>query len=321
MKTDVAMALIQAGPDAGATASPERDSLAVLLIVAAGVVAMTLLDPYSVKLLGKVFALWIVVLGLQLLVSHAGVITLGHAAFVAAGGYVAGGFSLAGEHPLWLMLAAVVVASAVFGGVVGAAVLRTRGLYQLMATLAIGQMVFYGFQSLRSLGGDDGFALTLRPGLPGGLSMESDSTLGLTIVALGALCAWIIHRLRTSELGVLMQATRDDERRVASLGASPYLVKLAAFVVSAVLAGLGGAMLAHLSRFTNPQAGHWMMSGELVVLVLLGGGRTRSGPFIACAAVVAVQELLSQYTDHWPLALGILVLGRVLWPTKGGAHA
>jgi branched-chain amino acid transport system permease protein len=321
MKTDIAMPLNRIGPQAGALGWPDRDSLMVLLIVAAGVAAMALLDPYSVKLLGKVFALWIVVLGLQLLVSHAGVITLGHAAFVAAGGYVAGGFSLAGVHPLWLMLAAVVAASAVFGGVVGAAVLRTRGLYQLMATLAIGQMVFYGFQSLRSLGGDDGFALTVRPSLPVGLTMESDGTLGLVIVALAALCAWAIHRLRTSELGVLMQAARDDERRVASLGASPYLVKLAAFVVSAVFAGLGGAMLAHLSRFTSPQVGHWMMSGELVVLVLLGGGRTRAGSFVACAAVVTVQEVLSRYTDHWPLALGILVLGRVLWPAKDGAHA
>lgn len=321
MKSQIAMPLIPFGSRAPAVVGADRDAFAVFLISLAGGIAMAFLDPYSVKLLAKVYALWIVVLGLQLLLSHAGVLTLGHAAFVAAGGYVAGGLSLAGAHPLWLMLVCVVAASAILGGAVGAIVLRTHGLYQLMATLAIGQMAFYGMQSLRSLGGDDGFAVTTRPGLPGGLSLDADAALGIVIVLIAGVGAWMVKRLRVSELGVLIQAARDDERRVASLGASPYVAKLAAFVVAAVFAGIGGALMAHLSRFASPQVGHWTMSGELMVLVLLGGARTRYGLFLACITIVAVQELVSQYTDHWPLVLGILVLGRVMWPTKDGTHA
>jgi branched-chain amino acid transport system permease protein len=281
---------------------------------------MALLDAYSVKVLGKVYALWIVALGLQLLLRDAGVLTLGQAAFLSVGGYVAGGLSLSGPHGVWLMLGAVVLASAVMGAAIGAIVLRTEGLYQLMATLAIGQMVFYGLQSLRSLGGDDGFAVVERP-LLGSLALDTDAKLGLLIVVVAAVGAWAAARLRSSELGVLVRATRDDERRVASLGMNPYLVKLAAFTVAAVFAGVGGALMAHLSRFTSPQVGSWMMSGELMVLVLLGGASTRVGVFLACLAVVAIQEVVSQYTDHWPLVLGIVVLGRVLWPSRGGVHA
>ncbi len=288
----------------------------VAAIVLAGVGAVAALNPYALKLLGKVYVLWIIVLGLQLLIAHAGVVTLGQAALVAVGGYVAGVLSLAGAHSLWLMLAVVVLASALLGAGIGALVLRTQGLYQLMATLAVGQMIFYGLQSLRFLGGDDGFALKARPALWPGLELESDRALGLAIVLTAALGAWLIRRVRRSEMGYFMQAARDDERKLAALGMSPYASKLWAFVVAAVFAGVGGALLAHLSRFTSPQVGHWMMSGELMVLVLLGGGATRWGAFLACCALVAVQEVVAQYTDHWPLVLGVVVVLRVLWPVR-----
>ena len=311
--------------ESSVTGAPRRlsgvgASLGLAGLMVATIVAVLLLDPYSVKLVAKVFALWIVVLGLQLLISHAGVLSLGHAAFVAIGAYVAGALSLAGPHMLWSMLLAVVLACLMAGLVIGAAALRTEGLYQLMATLAIAQMTYYGLQSLRALGGDDGFALTVRPALFAGWTLESDRALSCAVVLFAGLCAVLVTRLRRSEFGARMQAGRDDERRLSSLGVNAFGVKLVAFAVSAVLAGLGGAFLAHVSRFASPQLGSWLFSGELMVLVLLGGGATRVGPLLACAAVVLLQEILAQYTDHWPLALGLLVLARVLWPAGSGAH-
>jgi len=297
-----------------------RASLGLGAVLAAAIVAMLWLDPYSIKLLAKIFALWIVVLGLQLLITHAGVLSLGHGAFVAVGAYVAGLLSLSGAHSLWLMLGAVALACIAAGLLVGAAVLRSQGLYQLMATLAVAQMAYYGLQSLRALGGDDGFALTIRPSILGDWSLESDGALGCAAVVLAGVCAALATRLCRSEFGAYMQSGRDDERRLASLGVNPFTVKLVAFVVSAVFAGLGGAMLAHLSRFASPQLGHWLFSGELMVLVVLGGAATRLGPLLACAALVLLQELLAQYTDHWLLALGLLVLVRVLWPVRGRAQ-
>ena len=301
-------------------ASGPGATLRLLIVMAAALAATVWLDPYSVKLVAKVFALWIVVLGLQLLIAHAGVLSLGHAAFVAVGAYVAGALSVAGEHTLWTMIGAVGLASLVAGLLVGLAVLRTQGLYQLMATLAIAQMTYYGLRSLRAMGGDDGFALDMRPVLFDDWTLESDWAIAGAVIIGAGLCAVLVTRLRLSEFGARMQAGRDDEQRLSSLGVNPFGVKLAAFVVSAMLAGLGGAALAHISAFASPQLGHWLFSGELMVLVLLGGGATRIGPLLACAALVVLQEVLSQYTEHWPLALGLLVLGRVLWPTRGGAH-
>lgn len=296
-------------------------ALAGPCVLAGAVAAVFVLDPYAVKVLAKVFALWIAVLGLQLLIAQAGVLSLGHAAFVAVGAYVAGGLSLAGPHSLWTMLVVVGLAGAVAGGVIGTAVLRTQGLYQLMATLAVAQMAYYGLQSLRFLGGDDGFALPLRPLLFGELSLESDRALACAVVVLAGLFAAGAGRLRRSEFGALIQAARDDERRLSSLGVNVFRVRLMAFVASAVLAAVGGALLAHVSRFASPQLGHWLFSGELMVLVLLGGAASRLGPLLASAAVVLLQELLAQYTDHWPLALGVLVLLRVLWPVRERGHA
>jgi len=294
------------------------------LVLLAALGGMGWLDAWSVTLLGKIFAIWIAVLGLQLLINHAGMLSLGHAAFVAIGAYSAGGLALGGPHTLWAMLAAVALACAAAGALIGAAVLRTQGLYQLMATLAFAQMVWYGLQSLRSLGGDDGFALPHRPALlwwadgadgSAGWALDANPALGVVVVILAGLCAALVAWLHRSELGAAMQAGRDDPQRLASLGINVFAVKLLAFVVSAVLAGTGGAMLAHLSGFASPQLGHWLFSGELMVLVLLGG-HSRLGALLACAALVLAQEMLAQVTDHWPLALGLLVLLRVLWPTS-----
>ncbi|MDX3895574.1 branched-chain amino acid ABC transporter permease [Pusillimonas sp.] len=298
------------------TTRTNNEGVWLTLISVGALVAIGTLDPYSIKLIAKVLALWIIVLGLQQLTLHAGVLSLGHGAFVAAGGYVAGILALNGQHSVWLALLAVAITSCALGLIVGAAVLRTQGLYQLMATLAIAQMMFYGFQSLRSLGGDEGFAISLRPEIVGELSLESDRALAIGILVIALVCVFAIGRLRRSELGALMQAGRDDARRLSSLGFSPYRVNLTAFALSALLAGIGGAMLAHIARFTSPQMGHWLFSGELVVLMLLGGATTRIGPLAACAALVMIQELLSQYTDHWLLVLGVVALGRVLWPSS-----
>lgn len=295
-------------------ASLRADTWLAGLILLAAALAAGLLDVYLLKLLGKVLIFWLIALGLQLLVAQAGVISLGHAAFMATGAYIAGLFSLQGQHDLILMLACVAVACAVFGSLMGALILRTQGLYQLMATLAIAQMAYYGFQSLRSLGGDDGFAVSTRPDVLGLISLNTDAKLLIAIIVILALGVWVADRIRRSELGALMQAVRDDARRVASLGVSPYGIKVWAFLISAVFTGLGGALFAQLTRFTSPQLGSWFMSGELIILVLLGGGKTRSGLFLAAVAVVGIQEVVARYTDHWPMVLGALVLARVLWP-------
>lgn len=295
---------------------PGMDAWAAGLILLASAVAIGLLDVYLLKLLGKVLIFWLIALGLQLLVAQAGVISLGHAAFMATGAYIAGLFSMQGPHDLIMMLACVAVACAAFGSLMGALILRTQGLYQLMATLAIAQMAYYGFQSLRSLGGDDGFAVSTRPDVLGLIALDTDAKLLGAILVILALGVWAANRIRRSEMGALMQAVRDDARRVASLGISPYGIKVWAFLISAVFTGIGGALFAQLTRFTSPQLGSWFMSGELIILVLLGGGKTRSGLFLAAVAVVGIQEVVARYTDHWPMVLGALVLLRVLWPAR-----
>jgi branched-chain amino acid transport system permease protein len=304
-----------------APAGGRRDTALLLAATAGFAVAVFVLGPYGLKIASKVMVFWLIAAGLAFLIRQAGIVSFGHAGFVATGAYAAGVMSMLWDAPLPLVLLGGGLAVALLSALVGAAVLRTHGLYQLMATLACSQMLFYFFQSLRPLGGDDGFAVTVRPPLLGAGThwFESDRAWALVILLAAACGAWLLARLAASEFGVQLAAARDDETRLQSLGGRSARVQLAAFVISGLAAGTGGMLWAHEARFVSPQLGSWLFGGELIIMVLLGARLGVLGPLAGAAAIVFAQEIVSQWTDRWPLALAGVILAVVLWPRRGGA--
>ena len=199
---------------------------------------------------------------------------------------------------------------------IGAISLRTSGVYFIMITLAFAQMIYYFAISWPAYGGEDGLSITVRNGFPG---LNTAVPLGFFLVCYAVLMAALalMWRIRDSRFGAALQAARQNETRVAAVGIQPFRIRLAAFVISAVVTGVAGALFADLNRFVSPSMMSWQMSGELIVLIILGGTGRLFGPVAGAMLYVLLEFVLGGLTERWQFFLGFILLGVVLF-ARGG---
>ena len=199
---------------------------------------------------------------------------------------------------------------------IGAVSLRTSGVYFIMITLAFAQMIYYFAISWPAYGGEDGLSITVRNGFPG---LNTADPLSFFLVCYAVLMAALalMWRIRDSRFGAALQAARQNEMRVAAVGIQPFRIRLAAFVISAVVTGVAGALFADLNRFVSPSMMSWQMSGELIVLIILGGTGRLFGPVAGAMLYVMVEFYLGGLTERWQFFLGFILLGVVLF-ARGG---
>jgi branched-chain amino acid transport system permease protein len=257
---------------------------------------------------------------LNLLVGVGGMVSLGHAAFYGLGAYVVAviGAKWPGsplEQALVSWPLAMLVAGA-FALLIGAISLRTRGVYFIMITLAFAQMLFYVFVSLKLIGGDDGLSLPRRSPL-GAADLGSDATFYYAVLALFAGALILLRRLAASRFGIVLRGIKDNEVRMESLGYATYRFKLAAFVIGGALAGLAGALMANQNSFVSPNMLHWEQSGIALVMVVLGGMGSLWGGLVGAMAFAILEEVLSGFTSHWQIALGLIMLAVVFFAPRG----
>lgn len=282
-----------------------------------------------------IFALGAV--SLDLLIGYTGLSSFGHAAFFGLGAYTVGilafhaaeGTAFLGLVPgrteAWVVWPAAVAVSALAALAIGALSLRTGGVQFIMITLAFAQMVYYLFVSVKMYGGDDGLGFRRRNAIPG-IAPRDDTAFYYVCVAALVLFTALCHRVVRSRFGLLLGAIRQNERRVAAIGVPAYRYKLAAFTLAGAGAGLAGALDANLLRFVSPDLLHWTNSGEMMVMVVLGGAGTLFGPVLGAAVMIVLQSLLAQWTEHWMIVLGpflvvvILLVRRGLWPFLAGTR-
>ena len=273
----------------------------------------------------------IAAMSLNLILGYGGMVSFGHAAFFGIGGYVVGilyqhfaeGSSFLGLLPgSSAFLVAVPLAMLVSGAaaaIIGAFSLRTGGVQFIMITLAFAQMLFYVFVSLKTYGGDDGLMMRRRDALPF-VDTRDDTTFYFLCLVLAALWFALTAVLVRSPFGFVLAGLRQNERRMAAMGVAPYPYKLAAFVIAGMGAGLAGALMANYLRFASPDMMHWAKSGELMMIVILGGVGTLTGPLLGAAALVLLETSLTAATENWQLPLGVTLLAVVLF-TQGGLSA
>ena len=273
----------------------------------------------------------IAAMSLNLILGYGGMVSFGHAAFFGIGGYVVGilyqhfaeGSSFLGLLPgSSAFLVAVPLAMLVSGAaaaIIGAFSLRTGGVQFIMITLAFAQMLFYVFVSLKTYGGDDGLMMRRRDALPF-VDTRDDTAFYFLCLALAALWFALTAVLVRSPFGFVLTGLRQNERRMAAMGVAPYPYKLAAFVIAGMGAGLAGALMANYLRFASPDMMHWAKSGELMMIVILGGVGTLTGPLLGAAALVLLETSLTAATENWQLPLGVTLLAVVLF-TQGGLSA
>ncbi len=286
---------------------------------------------YTVSLATRILIYGLVGVSLNLILGYGGMVSFGHAAFFGAGAYVVGilghhafvgepllgwPLAVAGTESAWVAWPAAMLVAALLALAIGAVSLRTDGLYFIMITLAFAQMLFYVAVSLPQYGGEDGLSLWNRSRLwP--LDLGQDVQFYYLVLALLLTTLRLVEHLIGSRFGRVLRGIRDNERRMRALGFPTYRYKLTAFVLSGALAGLAGALVANQTEFVSPSFLSWHRSGEIFVIVLLGGMGTLFGPVAGSLTYLLLQEYLSRWTEHWMLLLGPVLLLVALYARRG----
>lgn len=311
----------------------ERVVNALVLLGFAVVVAWALItdEPFTLTLVTKAAILGLAAVGLNIALGIGGMVSFGHAVFFGIGGYAMGilahhaqiytpldlgVLSIPGTKSMPIIWLVAAIASALVAWVIGRLSLRTNGVYFIMITLAFGQMFYYFTISWGAYGGEDGLPIYVRNSFPGLNTLVPLQYLGLCLAMLGLalLCHW---RLRISPFGLALNATRQSPTRAETVGLDPMRIKLVAFVISGTITGLAGALFADLNRFVSPTMFSWQLSGELIILIIIGGVGRLFGPVIGAAVFVTLEHWLGDLTDFWHIWLGMILLVIVLFGRGG----
>ncbi|MGE3147765.1 MAG: branched-chain amino acid ABC transporter permease, partial [Pseudorhodoplanes sp.] len=278
-----------------ASALQRFDGLVLILLAAIGAILPFVLGGYEIKLATSIAVQAGAALALGLVVGAGGLVSLGHAAFFGIAAYCLALVSPEYEAANLLTTALAAMACAALAAfVVGAVSIRAQGLYFVLMTLAFGELAFHFFHDTGLAGSADGRYVNVRPALmlPGGGSFSFENAGRFYWLVLGAVAciACIVWQVRRSAFGSLMIAMRDSETRVRAFGFSPYRVRLIAFVMSGALTGLMGYLGAAQHGFVAPQLLSWHMSATFLVMVLIGGKDTVSGPIIGAILFLLLEE-------------------------------
>ena len=288
-------------------------------------------EPFFVNILTRALILAIAAVSLDFILGYGALVSFGHAAFVGAGAYCVGIFAfharegtqvfdgalgLSGTYSALLAWPAAILVAALLALIIGALSLRTRGLYFIMITLAFAQMTFFLFTSLERYGGDDGLILWQRNELP---LIDLGNAIHFYYLCLSLLAAFVIflRRVVDARFGRVLRGAAENERRMHALGFPVYRYRLAAFVIAGAGAGLAGALLANQDTFVSPELLNWRHSGELMIMVILGGLGTLYGPVLGAIALILLEEILSAWTEHWMIILGPVLILVVLYARRG----
>ena len=244
-------------------------------------------------------------------------VSFGHAAFLGIGAYGAGIAASHGLGTLSVALPAALAASAIFALLTGAIAVRTRGVYFIMITLAFGQMAFFVATSLAPYGGDDGLGWPGRTLVLGTQALKNEAVFFYVALSAAAAAYVLTSRLGASRFGRVLRGLTGSETRLQAIGFAPYPFRLTAYVIAGTICGLAGFLLGNHAEFVSPAYMHWQRSGELIVIVLLGGTGTMYGPVLGAVAYVLLEEILSGLTEHWKAILGPILVLVVLF-AKGG---
>ena len=300
------------------------NSVRTIAIVA--LLAALLLLPVIAELAGNRFLLTlftrIVILALaatslNLILGYGGMMSFGHAAYLGIGGYAVGILTKEGIFSGFVQWPTALAASALFAAVIGALSLRTRGVYFIMITLAFAQMAYYMVSGLARYGGDDGLTIYKRSQFIEPINLSNKVQFYYVCLALLFGSIYLIWRLVNSRFGMVIQGARSNDIRMRAIGFPTYRYRLVCFVIAGTLCGLAGALLANHTDFVSPAMMYWTRSGDLIIMVVLGGMGSPFGPLIGAVGLLVLEEVLSSITEYWQIILGPLLLLVVLF-ARGG---
>lgn len=272
---------------------------------------------YYVSFVMRMLILALIVSSLNFLMGYGGMPALGHAGFIGVGSYTMVALVEAGVDSVAQLWLGAMLVTAIVAIPIGLIVLRTRGIYFLMITLAFAEMIYYIAVSLRMYGGDDGYILSTPLFFGMGYSAYDTNVmywvvLVTTVIGLAALKHIIGSRFGQATIGI-----RDNEVRMQALGYPTFRLRLQTFVIAATVAGLGGAMMMTQNGFVSPTSIHWTHSAELMIIVALGGMGSKWGPIAGVVLWSVLKEFLPQITEYWHWPMGLLAIVLILLAPDG----
>lgn len=265
-------------------------------------------DPFALTLFTRIVIMAIAAVSLDLIMGYGGMVSFGHAAYLGIGGYAVGILWKEGVASGFVQWPVAIAISALFAVVVGALSLRTRGVYFIMITLAFAQMIYYVAQGLDRYGGDDGLTIGQRSGFSGLIDLNNNTLFYYLCFAALIGSVYVVSRIVNSRFGLVIQGARSNERRMRALGFPVFRYRLSCFIMAGALCGLAGALLANHTNFISPAIMFWTRSGDLMVMVILGGLGTPFGPVIGAVVYLVLEEALSRVTEYSGLFLGPALL-------------
>jgi len=315
--------------------APRHAVIAAVVLLLLALPAYTQLtgNAFLVTLFTRIVILAMAATSLNLILGYGGMVSFGHSVYLGIGGYAVGILAVEGVRSGFVQWPVGIAVCALFALIVGALSLRTRGVYFIMITLAFAQLVYYFGVGLDRYGADDGLSIAQRSSFAGLIDLSNRAVFYYLCLALLLGTIFLTSRLVNSRFGMVLQGARSNERRMRAIGFPTFRYRLTAFVISGALCGLAGALLANHTGFISPATMHWTRSGDLIVMVVLGGMASLFGPLMGAVALLSLEEALPvliraaasplgaetavRMAEYWQIVLGPLFLLVVLF-ARGG---
>jgi branched-chain amino acid transport system permease protein len=297
----------------------------LLLLLAALPLLTQAFDQRYLLSIGTRIAIWsIAAVSLNMTLGYGGLVSFGHAAFFGIGGYAVGILAATGVQSGWVQWPVAVAAAALWAALIGALSLRTRGVYFIMITLAFAQLVYYLGSGLEMYGGDDGLNIA-RSRFDGLIDLRDKASFYWLCLALLGATLWFCSRFAVSRFGFVLRGAKSNDQRMTALGFPVFRYRLAALVLSGAFGGLAGILLANEGAYVSPAMMSWVKSGDLIVMVVLGGIGALFGPLYGTIAFFVLEEALKPLLDlmhkgwgeYWQIVFGPLLVLVALY-ARGG---
>jgi branched-chain amino acid transport system permease protein len=274
-------------------------------------------EPFYIDLMARVMIFSIAAMSLDFILGYGAMISFGHALYLGLGTYAVGIMAHYEVTNGWLQLLVCISGTAFIAFILGLISLRTSGIYFIMITFALAQMFYFLGISLEAYGGDDGLPIDTRSEFFSFFDLNDAWNMYYLILGTMTVTAIVLWKIINSRFGMVVRGSHSNDARMQAIGFPTMKYRLAAFVIAGVVCGLAGFLLGNLTEFLTPEYMHWFRSGELMIMVMVGGMGTLFGPLFGAFAYLMVEDFLANFTEYWQFYFGPMLIILVLFAKQG----
>ena len=274
-------------------------------------------EPFYIDLMARVMIFSIAAMSLDFILGYGAMISFGHALYLGLGTYAVGILAYYEFTNGWLQLLVCISGTAIIAFIMGLISLRTSGIYFIMITFALAQMFYFLGISLEAYGGDDGLPIDSRSEFFSFFDLNEAWNMYYLILGTLTVTTIVLWKIINSRFGMVVRGSHSNDDRMQAIGFPTMKYRLTAFVIAGVVCGLAGFLLGNLTEFLTPEYMHWFRSGELMIMVMVGGMGTLFGPLFGAFAYIMMEDFLAHFTEYWQFYFGPILILLVLFAKQG----